>query len=251
MLIFLFIKYSKYYRLSLKPQRDCQAYFVRILRSHVWWQHIQGRLSVKLYIPYYFSKPKLSFLFFCGILLYRRSPGQHYLKNTITGPLQKLCGDKDLILEINPLKVYEAMINDFETSTGRTSPLDRKATPEQAAENPDVQVLIKMRLESLGEITDAFIESLILSLDSVPYGIRWICKQIRALVRVCIKLPNIYGSELIRYSFLHIAILSRSYSGPTVLHDWRFLSAAFCKSSNHYSPSVYACWHKALPNDAS
>ena len=35
----------------------------------------------------------------------RRGPGQEYLKATLEAPIQELCGDADLDLEINPMKV--------------------------------------------------------------------------------------------------------------------------------------------------
>ncbi|KAJ7931481.1 Rho GTPase activation protein [Mycena leptocephala] len=74
----------------------------------------------------------------------RRGPGQNYLKSVLAERIKSLIEHKDLNLEINPVKVYEQLV---------------------AAENPDVQAFIAPRIES------------------VPYGIRWICKQIRALTR--------------------------------------------------------------------
>lgn len=37
---------------------------------------------------------------------FRRGPGQEYLKATLEAPIQELCNDTDLDLEINPMKVY-------------------------------------------------------------------------------------------------------------------------------------------------
>jgi Ras GTPase-activating-like protein IQGAP2/3 len=56
--------------------------------------------------------------------------------------------------------------------------------PEVAAENPDVQAFIAPRLTMLMEIANSFLLIIIDSIESVPYGIRWICKQIRTLTRV-------------------------------------------------------------------
>lgn len=114
----------------------------------------------------------------------RRSPGQHYLKTTVTPVLQNITDAQELNLEVNPLKVYEEMINEYEVRTGKISALDRKAGAQEAADNSDVQDLIAPRLRKLGEITDQFITALIDSIDNVPYGIRWICKQIRSLVKL-------------------------------------------------------------------
>lgn len=112
----------------------------------------------------------------------RRGPGQSYLKNSISRTINKLVGMEDN-LEINPLKVYEQMINDMEVETGQTSPLPRSVTPDQAAENSQVKALIKPRVDTLLSLAEEFLDVIILSLDSVPYGIRWICKQIKVLTK--------------------------------------------------------------------
>ena len=158
----------------------------------------------------------------------RRGPGQSYLKSVlaerITG--NSLIEHKDLNLEINrdPVKVstrsflplslgayvcrqvYEQMINQIEEETDSLpSNLPRGVAPEIAAENPDVQAIITPRLTMLMEIANSFLLTIIESMDSVPYGIRWICKQIRSLTRVraavftivCLDLVNSYFSESI------------------------------------------------------
>ena len=77
------------------------------------------------------------------------------------------------------------MINQIEEETGSLPPnLPRGVAPEVAAENPDVQAIIAPRLTMLMEIANSFLVTIIESMESVPYGIRWICKQIRSLTRV-------------------------------------------------------------------
>lgn len=77
------------------------------------------------------------------------------------------------------------MVNQIEEETG-TLPanLPRGVPPEVAASNPDVQAIIAPRLTMLMEIANSFLLTIIDSMDNVPYGIRWICKQIRSLTRV-------------------------------------------------------------------
>lgn len=84
------------------------------------------------------------------------------------------------------LQVYEQMVNQIEEETGSLPPnLPRGVPPEVASANPDVQAIIAPRLTMLMEIANSFLMTIIDSMDSVPYGIRWICKQIRSLTRVC------------------------------------------------------------------
>ncbi|WVQ76132.1 hypothetical protein IAR50_005778 [Cryptococcus sp. DSM 104548] len=114
----------------------------------------------------------------------RRGPGQSYLKGVLADRINSLIEHKDLNLEINPLKVYEQMIQQIEEDTGSLPPsLPRGVPPEVAAANSDVQAIIIPRITMLMEIANSFLSTIIDSLDSVPYGIRWICKQIRSLTR--------------------------------------------------------------------
>ena len=83
------------------------------------------------------------------------------------------------------------MVNQIEEENGSLPEnLPRGVPPEVAAANPDVQALIAPRLTMLMEIANSFLLTIIDSMESVPYGIRWICKQIRSLTRVCCSLSN-------------------------------------------------------------
>ncbi|KAH9846653.1 Rho GTPase activation protein [Lenzites betulinus] len=114
----------------------------------------------------------------------RRGPGQSYLKSVLAERINSLIEHKDLNLEINPVKVYEQMIQQIEEETGSLPPnLPRGVPPEVAAANQDVQAIIAPRLTMLMEIANSFLLTIIDSMESVPYGIRWICKQIRSLTR--------------------------------------------------------------------
>lgn len=87
-------------------------------------------------------------------------------------------------LEINPLKVYESMIGKIEADGGALpNNLPKGITAEQAAANENVQRIIAPRIEMLTEIAKSFLDTIIDGLDETPYGIRWICKQIRSLTR--------------------------------------------------------------------
>lgn len=112
----------------------------------------------------------------------RRGPGQSYLKVVLQDSINSLIELKDLDLEINPLKVYEKMVTEIEDSQG-TLPanLPKGVTAEQAAENETVQQIIAPRLTMLMEIANNFLTTIINGLEETPYGIRWICKQIRSL----------------------------------------------------------------------
>lgn len=112
----------------------------------------------------------------------RRGPGQSYLKVVLQDKINSLIELKDVDLEINPLKVYGSMIEKIEQDTGNVPDyLPKGVTAEQAAENKQVQAIIAPRLKLLMELANSFLETIIQGLDETPYGIRWICKQIRSL----------------------------------------------------------------------
>jgi Ras GTPase-activating-like protein IQGAP2/3 len=114
----------------------------------------------------------------------RRGPGQSFLKTSLADRINSLIELRDLDLEINPLKVYERMVEQIEEDTGTLPPsLPKGITAEQAAENPQVQAIIEPRLTMLIEIANGFLSTIIDGLDEAPYGIRWICKQIRSLTK--------------------------------------------------------------------
>ncbi|MCJ1320668.1 glyceraldehyde-3-phosphate dehydrogenase 1 [Xylographa vitiligo] len=114
----------------------------------------------------------------------RRGPGQTYLKEVLRDKINSLIELKDVDLEINPLKVYERMVEKIHEDTGEIPEyLPKGVTAEEAAENAQVQAIIEPRLKMLTEIATSFLETIINGLHETPYGIRWICKQIRSLSR--------------------------------------------------------------------
>ncbi|OAD02430.1 hypothetical protein MUCCIDRAFT_144275 [Mucor lusitanicus CBS 277.49] len=113
----------------------------------------------------------------------RRGPGQSYLKSVLSKSINQLIDQKDLNLQINPLKVYDELIA-TKSREGTLPPgFVKSVTPEIAAENSDVQAIIQPRLEKLIETANGFLSTIIDSLETIPYGIRWICKQIRSLTK--------------------------------------------------------------------
>eukprot|EP01117_Protostelium_nocturnum_P002977 TRINITY_DN13906_c0_g1_i1.p1 TRINITY_DN13906_c0_g1~~TRINITY_DN13906_c0_g1_i1.p1 ORF type:complete len:845 (-),score=237.82 TRINITY_DN13906_c0_g1_i1:97-2631(-) len=114
------------------------------------------------------------------IIYNRRKQGSEFLKNAFT-PVVKNVISKDMNLELKPSIVYNTMINEMEISTGEKSQMDRNLTEDQIAELPKVKEIIKARVEQLEAICQQFVDAIIQNLSKLPYGIRWICKQIRLI----------------------------------------------------------------------
>jgi Ras GTPase-activating-like protein IQGAP2/3 len=112
----------------------------------------------------------------------RRGPGQLYLKNVLGNRINSLIEHSELNLEINPLKIYEELSR-LEEAKSPTYEVRAGVTAEEAAQNKAVQETIPPRTDILMQLANSFLTTIIDSLDQVPYGIRWICKQIRSLTK--------------------------------------------------------------------
>ena len=130
------------------------------------------------------------------------------------------------------------MVNQIEEETGSLPPnLPRGVPPEVAQANPDVQAIIAPRLTMLMEIANSFLMTIIESMDSVPYGIRWICKQIRSLTRVRGQLfSSPWLSDLV---FSVTAKVSRGNGLCYLFTYWRILLSAIHQSRSRHTTSVY------------
>ncbi|XP_048588250.1 GTPase-activating protein isoform X2 [Nematostella vectensis] len=103
----------------------------------------------------------------------RRGPGQEYLKCTLEEPLNDLMSQEDLVLEINPIKVYIELYG---------HPMDESSlTLERAMDDPEVMFRTKLRIKKLQDISSLFLGIIISSLSQVPYGIQWLCRAIKEL----------------------------------------------------------------------
>lgn len=121
----------------------------------------------------------------------RRGPGQSYLRTALSERLNSIIDARDN-LEINPLKVYEELEDAMDPfdgglsnngSGGRTSAPLPTISFDEASRHPRVLELIRPRHKRLKEITSQLLDTIVASLEQVPYGIRWICKQIRLLTK--------------------------------------------------------------------
>ena len=86
-------------------------------------------------------------------------------------------------LEIDPCIVYKQLITNYETSTGKKWELSRTFTAEECNQFREVRRLIKPRIKQLNKVAEHFLMRIIEGVETIPYGIRWICKQLGMLAR--------------------------------------------------------------------
>jgi hypothetical protein len=135
------------------------------------------------------------------------------------------------------------MIKDIE-ERGEPCDLPRGVSGDMAAENEDVQKIIAPRLDKLMDIANSFLDTILASIIQVPYGIRWICKQIRSLTKVIIKLFLLRRTGLTTNKWIIIIINSvdiRMQPSTAFVH---LLAVSFFYVSS-IQPSLHrmhTCW---------
>jgi len=142
----------------------------------------------------------------------RRKQGQEYLKQIIAPILDAVTNIVDLNLELNAVQIYQAMITDMEIQTGARSTLSRDLPEDKIVENPEVKAILGSRVQKCVSICNMFFEGVVSSLNRLPYGIRYICKQIHNIAK---SKWNSSGDEIAKvlgyfvyYRFMNLAIVT-------------------------------------------
>lgn len=126
--------------------------------------------------------------------------------------------------------------------------MPRSVAPEVAAAHPEVQNQIAPRLAMLMEIANTFLVTIMDSLEAVPYGIRWICKQIRSLTRVSLLTLR---SKICSRDMIHLAEIPGCDRLCYMLADWRVLFSSLYQSGHRYSSSLHVDQQSAPLRKAS
>ncbi|XP_019850644.1 PREDICTED: GTPase-activating protein-like isoform X2 [Amphimedon queenslandica] len=109
----------------------------------------------------------------------RRGPGQEYVRTALESVIEELAA-YDGSLEIDPLKIYQRMVEDGEVERVDESTSVRLA---EAESNATVHKRIQERAPVLERFVMKILELLKESISRVPYGIRWLCKATKLLVQ--------------------------------------------------------------------
>eukprot|EP00735_Rhodelphis_limneticus_P000026 TRINITY_DN1004_c0_g1::TRINITY_DN1004_c0_g1_i1::g.29951::m.29951 TRINITY_DN1004_c0_g1::TRINITY_DN1004_c0_g1_i1::g.29951 ORF type:complete len:772 (+),score=265.22,sp/Q54K32/RGAA_DICDI/31.56/3e-98,RasGAP/PF00616.14/3.5e+03,RasGAP/PF00616.14/4.8e-45,RasGAP/PF00616.14/3.7e+03,RasGAP_C/PF03836.10/5.8e+03,RasGAP_C/PF03836.10/3.6e+02,RasGAP_C/PF03836.10/5.7e-12,IncA/PF04156.9/0.004,IncA/PF04156.9/2.1e+03,IncA/PF04156.9/66,Snapin_Pallidin/PF14712.1/1.5e+03,Snapin_Pallidin/PF14712.1/1.5e+03,Snapin_Palli len=148
----------------------------------------------------------------------RRGPGHATLKKTLTPSLTALSKIPNLNLEINPSKVYQAMINEIEMKTGKNSDLPRNVTNDEAAANKQVQQIIQGRIAQLHALGNDIFNRIVSCMDEMPYGLRWIGKQLRLMAKIKFPLANKYKIGSLVGGFIYLRFFNPAIVSPESLN---------------------------------
>lgn len=110
---------------------------------------------------------------------HRSSQGQGSLRE-ILGPLVKqVLSNKDLHINTNPVDIYKSYINQLETDSGQPSDLSYNVTQTEALQHEKVRTEIESSIATLKEYTLLFFNTIVASLDKIPYGILYMAKVMK------------------------------------------------------------------------
>jgi Ras GTPase-activating-like protein IQGAP2/3 len=115
----------------------------------------------------------------------RRTQGKKFLKKILFEKiLSGVLNDKDLNLDLNAVKLFKDNISREEVKSGTKSTVNiRDVTNEMAMADESVKKVIGERISQLNKICTDIISGIIENIDQLPYGLRWICKQINKFLK--------------------------------------------------------------------
>lgn len=143
----------------------------------------------------------------------RGARGQNTLRQLLAPVVKEIIEDKSLIINTSPVDVYKAWVNQLETATGEASKLPYDVTTEQALSHPEVINRLESSIQSLRTVTDKVLQSIISSMELIPYGMRYVAKVLKNSLHE--KFPDATEDELLKivgnllyYRYMNPAIVA-------------------------------------------
>ncbi|KAJ4919251.1 hypothetical protein JOQ06_019459 [Pogonophryne albipinna] len=143
----------------------------------------------------------------------RGARGHNTLRQLLAPVVKDIIDDKSLGINTNPVDVYKAWVNQLETATGEASKLPYEVTPEQAMSHEEVCSRLEASSLALRTATDKVLNSIVSSLDNIPYGMRYIAKVLKNSLHE--KFPDASEDELLKiignllyYRYMNPAIVA-------------------------------------------
>ncbi|XP_048383116.1 ras GTPase-activating-like protein IQGAP2 isoform X2 [Stegostoma tigrinum] len=143
----------------------------------------------------------------------RGARGQNALRQLLSPVVKEIMEDKTLAINTNPVEVYKAWVNQMEMQTGEASKLPYDVTAEQALSHAEVKTKLETSMHNLQAVTDKVLMSISTSLDTIPYGMRYIAKVLKNSLHE--KFPDSTEDELLKivgnllyYRYMNPAIVA-------------------------------------------
>ncbi|KAI9140363.1 hypothetical protein BKA69DRAFT_1080627 [Paraphysoderma sedebokerense] len=113
------------------------------------------------------------------VVHYNRGARERQYLRDLLQPVLKKVFEADFDLETDPLLVYKSIIREEESKTGQKSAKKFDVSREEALADEATKQKISKVLQHLKLFTDQFMDAIVASLPKMPYGIRYIAKELR------------------------------------------------------------------------
>jgi Ras GTPase-activating-like protein IQGAP2/3 len=112
----------------------------------------------------------------------RGAKEQLFFRNLLNPLVEDVVNTPNLDLETDPVSIYHKAINEEESRTGMPSVRPHAATTQDALEDEEVRDIFVDHLRVLREVTEKFFAALISTVNTVPYGIRVVARELRLIL---------------------------------------------------------------------
>ncbi|KAG7271758.1 hypothetical protein CRUP_032661 [Coryphaenoides rupestris] len=143
----------------------------------------------------------------------RGARGQNALRQILAPAVKDIMDDKTLNIKTDPVDIYKSWVNQMETQSGEASKLPYEVTPEQAMAHEEVRTRLEASIKNMKAVTDKFLSAIVVSVDKIPYGMRFISKVLKDTLHE--KFPDATEDELLKlvgnllyYRYMNPAIVA-------------------------------------------
>ncbi|KAI3377297.1 hypothetical protein L3Q82_008506 [Scortum barcoo] len=147
------------------------------------------------------------------VSFHRGARGQNALRQILAPVVKEIMDDKTLNIKTDPVDIYKGWVNQMETQTGEASKLPYDVTPEQAMAHEEVRTRLEASIKNMKTITDKFLSAIVVSVEKIPYGMRFISKVLKDTLHE--KFPDATEDELLKivgnllyYRYMNPAIVA-------------------------------------------
>jgi Ras GTPase-activating-like protein IQGAP2/3 len=147
----------------------------------------------------------------------RRVQGKTFLQKVLFDKIiSSVLNEKDLNLELNATKIFKEYISKQEVETGVKSGINFKdITYQRAMQDDYVSKVVNERVQKLTDICQSILDGIIDNVGELPYGLRWVCKQLNQMLAA--KHPE--SSEIERASIIGYIAYYRFMNPPICAPD--------------------------------
>ena len=146
----------------------------------------------------------------------RGAKERQFLRDLLQPLVKDVISQLDLDLESDPLSIYKQSIRDEESRTGEASTRPYDVSRDDALKDGEVNKTFHSHLDKLRKQTDQFLEALQKSVSRMPYGLRFISKQLAVELRKKFPVKNQEDEEriikavgnLVYYRYMNPAIVA-------------------------------------------